>query len=61
MIKEILLVILIPVAIPKANAQTITGKWYGIEKDRVVELRIDDDSISMQALDLNFESKGILH
>lgn len=58
MIKEILLVILIPVAIPKANAQTITGKWYGIEKDRVVELRIDDDSISMQALDLNFESKG---
>lgn len=57
MMRKILLAILIPVTILKVNAQTITGKWYGIEKDRVVELRIDDDSISMQALDLNFESK----
>lgn len=55
--KKILILILLSTIAIKVNAQDIVGKWYGIEKDRLIEFKITSDSLKIRAVDLDFRSK----
>ena len=51
-------VVALVLLITKVTSQTIVGNWYGVEKDRLVKFTITSDSLRMQAVGFDFNSKG---